>query len=161
MKNINIDLSEKTRETISQELNKLLSSEFTLYVKTLNYHWNLCGAHFNSLHKVFEKQYEGLFETIDRIAERVRALGFISLGSQQEFLKNSSIKEDSLTKIPSEQDMIKNLLQDHEIIITSIRKLVSLTEESNDHGSANLLADLIESHEKTAWMLRSSIAKSN
>lgn len=158
MNQVNLGLGEQERKEVAQKLNKLLSDEFTLYVKTLNYHWNVKDPNFIELHKFFEEQYEGLFKSIDKIAERVRALGFIAFGCQQEFLNATQLKENKFNTIPDEQTMVKDLLNDHETIIRSIREdLYPLTVNLADYATNNLLANLIEKKEKTAWMLRSSV----
>lgn len=140
-------------------LNKLLADEFLLYTKTLNYHWNIVSPHFGPMHLFFEKQYEQLSTIVDDVAERVRALGHPALGTMKEFLKATQLEEQAGTL--SEVTMIKNLLADHEAIIRSVRiDQKTAMDEYNDAGTNNFLCDLIEKHEKMAWMLRSFVSKS-
>ncbi len=153
-----IGLSEKTMHQMSDHLNMLLCSEYTLYTKTLKYHWNVEGPLFGPLHLLFKEQYEQLLDIVDDVAERVRSLGDKSFGTMKEFLAHTTIKEDS-GHYPDALDMIKQLLIAHETIIKQIRDDIDLTAKINDMGTNNFLCDLIEKHEKTAWMLRAHLAK--
>lgn len=155
---VDIGLTEKNRELIAQVLNKLLANEYVLYTKTLKYHWNVKGKHFGSLHMLFQNQYEQLFKFIDRIGERSLALGFETDGTLTEFL-NNSILNDQTGKNLDEKIMLKNLLTDHEIIIKQLRELANQSEQVNDWGTNNLTGELIEKHEKIAWMLRAHLQK--
>ena len=150
---INIGIEQKDLKKIHTLLNDLLADEYTLYTKTLNYHWNLRGVQFNDLHLFFRKQYEELFQVIDDLAERARTIGADAAGTLQEFQKNTQLKEKPGV-LPPSMTMVKNLLDDHETIIRSIRKGIKICEKSEDSGSANFLTDLIEKQEKMAWMLR-------
>ena len=152
-----IGLSEKNRQEMSNTLNNLLSNEYVLYTKTLKYHWNVVGKLFGPLHALFESQYTQLFANIDKIAERIRALGHIPYGTLQEFTANSTLSEDPEVN-PDSAQMIQDLLEDHEAIIRQLRADIDLSVELNDTGTNNFLGDLIESHEKTAWMLRAHLA---
>lgn len=152
-KMIKIGLNEEIRKQVAQVLNKLLSNEYVLYTKTLKFHWNVTGKHFGSLHEFFKKQYEQLFDFVDDVAERVRALGFKSFGSLEEFKKNSDLPENPGYN-PEDLNMISSLLEDHEIIIQSLRENIDNLSELGDEGTANFLTDLMEKHEKMAWMLR-------
>ncbi|HSW73554.1 MAG TPA: DNA starvation/stationary phase protection protein [Candidatus Limnocylindria bacterium] len=135
-------------------LNKLLADEAVLYVKTLNYHWNVTGPHFDALHLFFQRQYEQMLTITDDVAERVRALGFPAFGTMKEFLGNTQLQEQ--LHVTSEQDMIKNLLNDHEVIIRSLRTGQQMAmDKYHDAGTNNFLCDLMEKQEKMAWMLRS------
>ena len=152
---INTGILETNAHHVGVILNTLLSDEYLLYTKTLNYHWNVKGIQFNDLHIFFEKQYEDLFEIIDATAERARSVGVRSLGTMNEFINSSRLQEHDGV-IPSAQDMIKNLLTDHETIIRAVRiDLESCIEKYHDAGTNNFLTDLMEKHEKMAWMLRS------
>jgi starvation-inducible DNA-binding protein len=132
-----------------------LADEYVLYTKTRKYHWNVEGPHFHNLHKLFESQYEEIDETIDAVAERIRALGLYSTGSLDEFLKDTRLKEDGGGQISATQ-MIENLLADHESLIRSLRSdLATASDSYGDAGTQDFLTGLMESHEKTAWMLRS------
>ena len=151
-----IGLNDKERSQSIEFLNKLLADEFTLLVQTLNYHWNLIGPEFHDYHLLFDAQYKQTFEDIDMVAERVRALDGKSLGSMQEFIKHTQIKEEP-EKLPLPKQMVANLTKTNEAIISSVRKGITELSKINDHGTVNFLSTLIEAHEKTAWMLRSLI----
>ena len=154
----NIGISSNNRSSVAKLLNTLLADEYLLYVKTQNYHWNVTGLMFNDLHLFFGKQYNELSFIIDMVAERVRALGGHALGSMSSFIKNSRLKEQADT-VPSDREMLRNLLNDHEAIIQVIRNDIdSSMNEFQDEGTANLLSDLITRHEKMAWMLRAYIS---
>jgi len=153
---INIGLDENARSQVAQRLNVLLSNEYVLYTKTLKYHWNVVGELFGPLHGLFREQYEQLFDVIDHVAERVRSLGFKSFGTLQEFMEYSSITQQPANN-PDAKGMIKDLLGGYEIIIKQLRADINLTAELNDMGTNNFLSDLIERHEKTAWMLRAHL----
>jgi starvation-inducible DNA-binding protein len=130
-------------------------------IKTRNYHWNVVGPQFNDLHKFFEAQYEKLNEIVDEIAERVRALGGISLGTLAEFLKHTRLKEYP-GQNPSTHDMILNLLNDHEQLIRNLRvDLDTCDSKYHDVGTNDYLTGLMEKHEKMAWMLRSFLEGSS
>lgn len=154
---INIGIMPNNRDAVAKLLNILLADEYVLLIKTKNYHWNVTGMNFNDLHLFFDKQYAELTDITDEIAERVRALGIYSFGTMKEFIEYARIKEQT-GSIPPAKEMIKNLLQDHEEIIKLIRKDIDKTVEFQDIGTNNFLSDLIEKHEKMAWMLRSYLA---
>lgn len=150
-----IGITEKNRESVGALLNVLLSDEYLLYTKTLNFHWNVVGMNFNDLHLFFGKQYEQLSEFVDEVAERARMLGVRSLGTMSEFLKHTRLKEEAGV-VSTEKEMIKKLLDDHEAIIRFLRvDLERCVTEFQDVGTNNFLTDLLEKHEKMAWMLRS------
>lgn len=153
----NIGIVPNNRDAVAKLLNVLLSDEYILLVKTKNYHWNVTGMNFNDLHLFFDKQYGELLEMVDDTAERVRALGNYSFGTMKAFIEYARIKEH-LGEIPEEKVMIKNLLDDHETLIKLIRADLDKTIEFADMGTNNFLCDLIEKHEKMAWMLRSYLA---
>jgi len=151
----NIGISKKDREISIDILNGILADEFVLLIQTLRYHWNLVGPEFNDYHKLLDGQYRQIFDMIDDVAERVRKVGGISLGAMAEFMKNSQLKEDT-GDIPAPREMIRRLLDQHEGLIRSIRDGINKTGEKNrDMGTNNFLCELIEKHEKIAWMLRS------
>ena len=159
MEPINIGLSVNSRQGVSALLNKLLSDEYVLYTKTLNYHWNLKCIEFRQFHKMFEKQYEDLLEIADSIAERARALGERTFGSLSEFAANTQLKEHPGV-VPNIEGMLKNLLDDHESIIRTLRiDLEKAAVEYKDMGTNNFLTEIMERHEKIAWMLRASLQK--
>ncbi len=150
-----IGLSKENRKQLIQRLNKLLADEHLLYTKTRNYHWNVTGIHFVTLHELFEEQYNEIKEMADEIAERNRMLGGMSIGTMAEFLEESRLSETPGT-IPSAPDMIANLLDDHEHIISSVRDdIEACMDKFNDEGTADLLVGVMRSHEEMAWMLRS------
>ena len=140
-----------------QLLNKLLANETVLLFQTLNYHWNVEGKDFYEIHLLFDKQYNLLFADLDKIAERVRALGGIALGSMNSMLEQATLKEDS--KQPEITIMVSNLLKQYERLIDEIKGDRTTLENSHDYATCKLLEDLLEQHEKTAWMLRSIITK--
>ena len=153
---INIGLSTKNRNEIIDLLNGILADTHVLYIKTRNFHWNVTGPDFSEMHKFFESQYVLLEPSIDEIAERVRSLGGVALGSMGEFLKASSLKED-IGALKTSKPMVTALLKDHEAVITNLRKAVNVTADKGDTGTSDFLTGLMESHEKMAWMLRSSL----
>jgi starvation-inducible DNA-binding protein len=150
----NIGISTKDLQASITILNNILAGEFVLLVQTLNYHWNLTGPEFHDYHLLFDDQYKAIFPITDDIAERVRSLGGIALGSMADFIRHSSLKEDQT--VPAPKIMVHNLLKQYETLIKEIREGITVTGEDNrDMGTNNFLAGLIEKHEKTAWMLRS------
>lgn len=153
---VHIGISEKGRKEVAQRLNLLLANEYVLYTKTLKYHWNIKGPFFGPLHELFGKQYEQLLHMIDDIAERAQQLGFEAVATLKEFLKVSTIKEEPGV-YPDDKGMIKNLLNDQEAIIRQIREDIDHTTQVSDAGTNNFLSELIEKHEKMAWMLRSHL----
>ena len=154
-----IGLSNDTLHEVSLILNTQLSDEFMLYTKTLNFHWNVYGMHFHDLHKFLEQQYEDLFAIIDLVAERVRALGHRSFGTLTEFSQQSRLKEE-VKVVPTAPQMLAILLEDHEAIIRQLRKDIDIcADDLHDMGTNNFLTDIMERHEKMAWMLRAFIQK--
>ncbi len=151
---------DKSNLKISQELlNQILANQSILLMQTLHYHWNLVGPEFNDYHTLFDKQYNQLFENMDKIAERVRAVQGQALGSFKHILTTATIKEDT-GKLPTPKQMVKNLLEQYEKLIEQIRKsIITLDKKTTDFGSINFLEELIMQHEKTAWMLRSLSSK--
>jgi starvation-inducible DNA-binding protein len=152
---INIGISEKDRKAVCKGLNKLLADSYLLYLKTQNYHWNVTGKMFQSLHTLFEEQYLEQAAAIDVVAERIRALGEYAPGSFAAFSKVSSIKEE--TAIPSTDEMIHNLVQGNEAVVTTAREIVALADECEDDVTTDLMIERMQIHEKNAWMLRSLI----
>jgi len=149
-----IGISEKHLKNTSSILATVLSNEMTLYVKTRKSHWNVTGESFMELHKLFENQYKQLEEAIDEIAERIGKLGEKTIGTMQEFLKLSSIKENP-GKYSSSKDMLKELLRDHETIIIQLRRDIDeCSAKCKDAGTTDFLIGLMEQHETTAWILR-------
>jgi len=154
-KSVNIGIASQDRTVSVELLNKILAGENVLLFQTLNYHWNLVGPEFHDYHLLFDDQYKALFSLIDDIAERVRSVGGQALGSMTAMIQKSPIKED-VGFVPSPKNMIINLLEQHEALIRHIREAINSTAENNrDMGTSNFLTDLLEKHEKIAWMLRS------
>jgi starvation-inducible DNA-binding protein len=147
-----IGLSDKSRKTMVDVLNRLLADEFVLYVKTRNFHWNVTGTNFSELHKFFEAQYEALDDAVDEIAERARALDGMAAGSMTDFLKLTRLAEASSHL--SAPEMLRALLADHEQIVRQLRADIGVADDAGDAGTEDFLTGLMESHEKTAWMLR-------
>ena len=150
---IQIGISAKDRENIANGLSKLLADSYTLYLKTHNYHWNVTGPMFTTLHTLFEEQYTELAQAVDEIAERIRALGVKAPGSYSAFAKLTSIEEE--TGEPDAQQMIKQLVVGHETVARTAREVFSIASDSDDEPTAGLLTDRMQIHEKNAWMLRS------
>ncbi len=155
---VHIGIDQKNINIIVEHLNRILADDAVLYIKTLNYHWNVEGPNFDPLHLFFRRQYEDLFEIVDEVAERIRTLGGKPCASMAEYLQLTRLQEDSVTDKKSEQEMLAQLLQDHETVICHLRKDIMLIQDDyKDIGTANLLTDnLLEKHEKIAWMLRAS-----
>ncbi|MDX9730131.1 MAG: Dps family protein [Bdellovibrionales bacterium] len=153
--NINIGISEEDRKELAQGLSRLLADTYTLYLKTHNYHWNVTGPMFQTLHLMFETQYNELALAVDTIAERIRALGVYAPGTYSQYGKLTSIKEDQ--NIPAAQDMIKNLVEAQETVIRTARSIFPVAERASDETTADVLTQRLQVHEKTAWMLRSLI----
>lgn len=159
MEKLNIALNEDTRKSVSDQLNRILAAEHVLYQKTRNYHWNVVGPQFYSLHELFEVQYTALAESIDEIAERVRSLGYNAVGTMAEYLKLSNLKEEAPNTYPDAGDMVARLVEGHENNIRTLREAVDVIgDDCNDQGTADFLTGKMEEHEKMAWMLRSFLA---
>ncbi|WP_240224076.1 Dps family protein [Rheinheimera hassiensis] len=153
---INIGINEEQRKAIAEGLSVLLADTYTLYLKTHNYHWNVTGPMFQTLHTLFETQYNELALAVDEIAERIRALGEFAPGSYKEYAKLTSIKEAD--GIPTAEEMIKDLVKGQEAIAKTARSIVPVADEASDEVSLDLLTQRMTVHEKTAWMLRSLVA---
>ena len=143
------------RKQIAEELGKLLADSYTLYLKTHNYHWNVTGPMFHTLHTLFEEQYTELATAVDDVAERIRTLGYKAPGSYTEFSKLSDVKEE--TGSPKAEEMVKNLAADHETVSQQAHRIVKLAGEVGDEGSVALASARIEVHEKAAWMLNAHL----
>lgn len=152
---INDGITAEHRKKIANSIATLLADTYSLYLKTHNYHWNVTGMMFNTLHLMFETQYTELALAVDSIAERIRALGFIAPGSYMEFSKLTKIKEHDgdLDAIA----MIKDLIMSHEIVIKTAREVLDFAEKANDQSTLDLLTQRLQIHEKTVWMLRSLV----
>ena len=155
-KRLDIGIPDSKCLEIAKGLSKLLSETYTLYLKTHKYHWNVTGPMFQSLHTLFESQYTALALAVDEIAERIRVMGVKSPGSYTEFVNLSSIKDDPCLDANSRM-MIENLLKDHEQVVKTAKQILTVLDDANDEGTVSLLGARIEYHEKTAWMLKSSL----
>lgn len=157
IENLDTGLTQVNTKKVADELNKLLADEFVIYLKTLKFHWNIEGKDFHALHLFLEEQYNDLQTIVDEVAERIRKVGHFSNGSMKQFLSDTSLKEHAESGKISE-NMLSELVSDHESIIRNIRSLIDDFEEKyDDAGSADFLTGVMKSHEKMAWMLRSSI----
>jgi starvation-inducible DNA-binding protein len=154
---INIGIEEKDRREIAAALSRLQADTFTLYLKTHNFHWNVTGPMFQTLHLMFEQQYNELWTAVDTLAERIRALGVYAPGTYREFAKLSSIKEED--GIPPAEEMIRLLVEGHETAARTARTGFTIAEDANDAPTADLLTERMQIHEKTAWMLRSLLSE--
>jgi len=148
-----IGISEKNLQKSIGLLTTLLADEVLLYTKTRKFHWNVCGESFMELHKLFQEQYNTLEETIDEIAERISKLGGKTIGTLKEFLSESRLKEDA-GKYPERNEMILQLLADHETIASEIRKDISKSEENKDAGTTDFITGILQQHEHISWTLR-------
>ena len=156
MDKANIGLSPSTRQKVIGVLGGIIANQYVLYTKTRNYHWNVTGEDFSQYHKLFEEQYSAIDEDIDAVAERIRALGGNSPATLAEFVKMATLKEHP-GKYPSAKVMIANLLADHESVIRNLRKDIEVCGNVDDAGTEDFLTQLMEKHEKTAWMLRATL----
>ena len=151
---IHIGIGEKDRAAIAKGLSHLLADTYTLYLTTHNFHWNVTGPMFNTLHAMFMQQYTELWNAVDPIAERIRALGHSAPGSYGQFGKLASVP-DAPPAPPKALEMVRILVQGHEAVARTARELFPLVDQANDQPTADLLTQRLDIHEKTAWMLRS------
>ncbi|OKH88063.1 Dps family protein [Thalassospira sp. TSL5-1] len=150
---IDIGINEQNRTDIASGLGRVLADSYALYLKTHNFHWNVTGPMFQTLHTMFEQQYTELAAAVDELAERIRSLGAFAPGSFSAFAELSSIADEK--GVPAAKEMIKQLVEGHETVIKTARALYPLCDEADDDATADLLTQRIQTHEKTAWMLRS------
>jgi len=150
---IDIGISESDRLKISEGLSVFLADSYTLYLMTHNFHWNVTGPMFNSLHLMFMGQYTEQWTALDLIAERIRALGHPAPGTYKEFVKLASIQE--IEGVPKALEMVRHLVVAQEATARTARRLFAMVNKANDQPTADLLTQRLEVHEKTAWMLRS------
>ena len=155
---INIGISEKDRSAIAGGLSKLLADTYTLYLTTHNFHWNVTGPMFNTLHLMFMGQYTELWNAVDPVAERIRSLGHAAPGSYAQFGKLSSIPDAPATP-PKALEMVRILVEGHEAVARTARGIFPLAEKADDQPTADLLTQRLTVHEQTAWMLRSLLAE--
>ncbi|MDX8379538.1 MAG: Dps family protein [Gallionella sp.] len=150
---INIGLSEEERKDIADGLAKMLADSYTLYLKTHNFHWNVTGPMFQTLHQMFMVQYNEIWLAVDSLAERIRALGYPAPGSYSQFAALTSISENEGT--PKAREMIQQLLEGQEAVVRTARALFTLVDKAGDQPTADLLTQRMTVHEQNAWMLRS------
>jgi starvation-inducible DNA-binding protein len=152
---IDIGIPEAERAKIAEGLTRVLADTYTLYLKTHNYHWNVTGPMFNTLHTMFEVQYNELWMAVDEIAERIRSLGEYAPGTYAAYADLTSIEDD--TGVPKAEAMLVNLVKGHEAVARTARAVFPLAEEASDEPTADLLTQRMQASEKTAWMLRSML----
>lgn len=150
---IDIGINAKDRKKIAEGLSRVLADTYTVYLKTHNFHWNVTGPMFQTLHLMFMTQYNELWLATDLIAERIRALGFPAPGTYAEFGKLTSIKDT--TGVPKAEDMIRLLVEGNEAVARTAREVFPVVEKASDQPTADLLTQRMQVHEKSAWMLRS------
>lgn len=154
---MDIGIKEQDRKAIAEGLSHLLADTYSLYLKTHYFHWNVTGPMFNTLHLMFETQYNELWLATDLIAERIRSLDVFAPGTYSQFAKLSSIKESD--GVPKADDMIAELVAGHEAVCRTARSVFPAAEKASDEATADLLTQRLQLHEKTAWMLRSLLEK--
>ncbi|MFN0300680.1 MAG: Dps family protein [Burkholderiales bacterium] len=150
---INIGINATDRKAIAEGLSRLLADSYTLYMKTHNFHWNVTGPMFQTLHVLFMQQYTELWQSLDLIAERIRSLGFPAPGTYKEYVRLSSIKETE--GVPAATDMIRLLVEGQEAVAKTAREAFTQANAANDQPTSDLLTQRMQVHEKNAWMLRS------
>jgi len=152
---IDIGIDADRRKQIADGLSRVLADTYTLYLKTHNFHWNVTGRMFQTLHLMFETQYNELALAVDLVAERIRALGFPAPGTYRKFVELSAIREED--GVPEAEDMIRRLVDGHETVARTAREIFRTAEGANDQPTCDLLTQRMQVHEKTAWMLRSML----
>ncbi len=155
--NMDIGITESSRNEIVKGLSHFLADTYTLYLKTHFFHWNVTGPMFQTLHLMFEGQYTELWTSVDTIAERIRALGSIAPGSYKDFSQLTTIPETE--GVPTAEKMIQELVSGNEAVCRTARALIPAAEEAHDEATMDLLTQRLQIHEKTAWMLRSMLSK--
>jgi starvation-inducible DNA-binding protein len=153
---IDIGISQEDRKSIADGLSRLLADTYVLYLKTHNFHWNVTGPSFRTLHLMFEEQYNELWTAVDMVAERIRTLGYPAPGTYSEFAKLTSIEE--VVGVPAATEMITLLVEGHEAVCRTARALLAPADAAADESTADLVTQRLQVHEKTAWMLRSLLA---
>ena len=152
---VDIGITEEHRQKVADGLSRLLADTYTLYLKTHNFHWNVTGPHFASLHNLFEEQYTELAAAVDEVAERIRMLGQPAPGTYKAFAERTSLTEEE--GVPSWEKMIEQLVADNEATARTIRSVFPTAEAGNDEATLDLLTERLAAHEKAAWMLRSHL----
>ncbi len=153
---IDIGISSEARGAIVQGLERVLADTYTLYLVTHNFHWNVTGPMFQTLHALFQTQYNELWLAVDDVAERIRTLGSPAPGTYAQFARLTSVKEPD--GVPAANDMVAALVTGHETVVRTIREALPAAQEARDESTVSLLTDRLLAHEKTAWMLRSLLA---
>jgi starvation-inducible DNA-binding protein len=154
--NIDIGISTGDRKKIADGLSRFLADSYTLYLKTHNFHWNVTGAMFNSLHNMFETQYTEQWGALDEVAERIRALGFNTPGSYAEFIRLTSIREEQgADGVPDWKGMVQQLVSGNEAVCRTARAVLKTADDAGDDPTVDLMTQRLQTHEKYAWMLRS------
>ena len=154
---MNTGISAKDRSAIAQGLSRLLADTYVLYLKTHNFHWNVEGPMFQTLHQMFMEQYTEAWNAIDPIAERIRALGHYAPGSYKQYMKLASVKESE--GVPRAEKMVRELIEGQERVARTARSVLPLADKANDQPTLDLLTQRLDIHEKNAWMLRSLLKK--
>ncbi len=154
---MDIQITADHRRDLARYLGNVLADTYTLYLKTQGFHWNVTGRFFATLHEQFEGQYQELAEAVDAIAERIRALGFPAPASYLQFSELTSLKEETGTI--NAEEMVKQLVADHEAVIKTVRKVYPFAETAHDEATQDLLTQRLAYHEKTTWMLRSFLSE--
>jgi starvation-inducible DNA-binding protein len=149
----NIGISEPTRQIISEGLFRVLADTYSLYLKTQNFHWNVKGPEFYSLHILFEKQYEEMAAAVDEIAERIRALGFYVDASFSAFKEATSVSQER--KVLNIKEMLVSLIEGHDVLVRNARKVAEISDKEGDFATVDMLGRRLGAHEKMAWFLRS------
>lgn len=149
--------AKSSRQKVGEALTHLLADTYLVYLKTQNFHWNVRGPNFYSLHKFFEEQYVELAEAVDTIAERIRALHMVAPASFAQYLKLTSLDEEAT--LPSAENMLKQLLNDHQIISRHLSRLFEQAEQAGDEATVDLISERMRAHEETTWMLRSTLGQ--
>ncbi|HXY72801.1 MAG TPA: Dps family protein [Actinomycetota bacterium] len=152
---LEVEVPEVSRKEIAEALGRLEADTFTLYLRTHFYHWNVSGPRFRELHLAFEEQYRDLWEAVDEIAERIRALDFLAPGTMAEFIRITSVQEEEA--VPDAGKMIENLVEGHETVLRTAREVLDLAEPAGDVSTVDLVTSRMQWHEKTAWMLSASV----
>jgi starvation-inducible DNA-binding protein len=153
---IDIGIDEADRRSIAEAVSRVLADTYTLYLKTHNYHWNVTGPMFNTLHLMFEAQYNEMWSAADLLAERIRSLGFFAPGSYAQFADLTVIAEAD--GVPDAEEMIADLVRGHEAVARTVRSVFATVDAAHDESTADLLTQRLQVHEKTAWMLRSILS---
>lgn len=152
---IDIGISDEQRAAIVKGMERVLADTYTLYLVTHNFHWNVTGPMFQTLHALFQVQYNELWLAVDDVAERIRTLGYPAPGTYGAFARLTSVKEPE--GVPTADAMVRALVQGHETVVRTIREVLPAAQEARDESSVSLLTDRLLAHEKTAWMLRSLV----